>query len=143
MILVIDFIGSRAPFVDGVALPKNLIHLQVLDLLERTAPAYLLAGRVAGGEGHAVDELGDALAVGVVEDLADHALQKHLFLELDLLRLRRPASLLRSIPPPRPLPLPRLTPRFRHDKAPQTRRRGVEFHRRALLPRTFAHSLTK
>ena len=76
-------LAGRVVFVE-LEIAEELANFFLLDLLFSRVLVVLVLSAARGGEDHVVDELVDALAVGIVEDFADHTLEEGLILELGL-----------------------------------------------------------
>lgn len=106
----------------GFGVAEDLVHLHLLDLLERGVLDGFGLARSGNGKDHIFDQISDALAISVIEDFADDALQEHFLLELNLLVLLSPAFLFGSIAPSTRVVLPALWLRFPQDETVQIRR---------------------
>ena len=84
--LVVDVGVALARRVVSVELKiaEELTNFFLLDLLFSRVLVMLVLAAAGGGEDHVVNELVYALAVGIVEDFADYALEEGLILELRL-----------------------------------------------------------
>jgi hypothetical protein len=96
----INVISLRRKYLgSGFGVAEDLVHLHLLYLLERGAlDGFGLSGS-GNGKDHIFDQISDALAIGVIEDFADDALQEYFLLELNLLVLLSSAFLFGSIAP--------------------------------------------
>ena len=86
MVDIVVAVGVSLGIVFGVwvEVTEYLAYLFLLDLFFAGVFVVLVLSAARGGEDHVVNELVYALAVGIVEDFADYALEEGLILELRL-----------------------------------------------------------
>jgi hypothetical protein len=79
------YFPGRTIFVERVKIAKNLSDFVLLTGLAGRLPAALDFWSCGRRKDHAINEVCDALAIGVIEYLADHALEERLILKFNLL----------------------------------------------------------
>lgn len=70
-------------FLSRLKVAKDLTYLLLFYLLSTIGLVGLGFATARGGEDHVIDKLVNALAVGIIEDLADDTLEKGFILELN------------------------------------------------------------
>lgn len=128
-------------FVERLEIAENLGDFVLLARLAVRLPAAFDVGTGGAWEDHAIDEVSYALAVCVVEDLADHAFQEGLVLKLHLLFSWASGPLLGFEGGGVGIVVGAFGRSVGVDEAADVGGGGIELEGRALLQQHFAHAI--
>ena len=131
---------ERSPSGGRLEVAEYLADFLLLDLLPPGVSGGVIVAAAGGGEDHVFDEFVDALAVSVVEDLADDALQEGLVLELGLFLLLALTFFLALVMLRERVVVGVFLLRLGADEAVEVGLRRIEFKRRVVLFQQLVHA---